>query len=276
MSLTIDGKSLNQLGLALLPGFQHPAAPPIRDYTVSIPGRPGAYYFGSDIDPLQFNLPLIIKPQEDRYKLAATIRKMVSVFIDSYGKPKQVKLIYDYEPDKYYLVRYSGSMPIDRYFRMGKFELPLVAYDPYAYANPDAYDAKAKQEYDKGLVYNSGIVYPNTTGFQWVYPTHYSGVQNHSHYEAPFKLIIKGRCKNPKITNLNSGVWIQITETFNDNDQLIIDAKTWTVVKNGNTNLLTKFKGDFIQLTEGENGFMFESETMPSAQVTFDWNHLFM
>ncbi|PEB86076.1 phage tail protein [Bacillus thuringiensis] len=134
MSLTIDGKSLNQLGLALLPGFQHPAAPPIRDYTVSIPGRPGAYYFGSDIDPLEFNLPLIIKPQEDRYQLAAAIRKMVAVFIDPYGKPKEVKLIYDYEPDKYYLVRYSGSMPIDRYFRMGKFELPLIAYDPYAYS----------------------------------------------------------------------------------------------------------------------------------------------
>lgn len=134
MSLTIDGKSLKQLGLALLPGFQHPAAPPVRDYTVSIPGRPGAYYFGSDIDPLEFNLPLIIKPQEDRYKLAAAIRKMVAAFIDPYGKTKEIKLIYDYEPDKYYLARYSGSMPIDRYFRIGKFELPLIAYDPHAYS----------------------------------------------------------------------------------------------------------------------------------------------
>ncbi|TKI74434.1 phage tail family protein, partial [Bacillus mycoides] len=34
MSLTIDGKKLGELKLALLPGFQHPAAPPIRDYTV--------------------------------------------------------------------------------------------------------------------------------------------------------------------------------------------------------------------------------------------------
>lgn len=140
MSLTIDGKSLNQLGLALLPGFQHPAAPPIRDYTVSIPGRPGAYYFGSDIDPLEFNLPLIIKPQEDRYELAAAIRRMVAAFMDPYGKPKEIKLIYDYEPDKYYLARYSGSMPIDRYFRMGKFELPLIAYNPHAYSIVESTD----------------------------------------------------------------------------------------------------------------------------------------
>ncbi|MGG0209513.1 distal tail protein Dit [Bacillus mycoides] len=134
MSLTIDGKSLNQLGLALLPGFQHPAAPPIRDYTVSIPGRPGAYYFGSDIDPLEFNLPLIIKPQEDRYRLSAAVRKMVAAFIDPYGKPKEVKLIYGYEPDKYYLARYSGSMPIERYLSMGKFELPMIAYEPHAFS----------------------------------------------------------------------------------------------------------------------------------------------
>ncbi|KZD41592.1 distal tail protein Dit [Bacillus cereus] len=138
MSLTIDGKPLKQLGLALLPGFQHPAAPPIRDYTVSIPGRPGAYYFGSDIDPLEFNLPLIIKPKEDRFELAAAIRKMVAVFIDPYGKPKVVKIIYDYEPDRYYLAQYSGSLPIDRYFRMGKFELPLISYDPYAHSTVES------------------------------------------------------------------------------------------------------------------------------------------
>ncbi|TQR48519.1 phage tail domain-containing protein [Bacillus cereus] len=276
MSLTIDGKRISELKLALLPGFQHPAAPPIRDHAVSIPGRPGAYYFGSEIEPMQFSLPLLVKPQENRLELSAAIRKMVAAFIDPYGRPKEVKLIYDYEPDKYYWVRYSGSMPIDRYFSMGKFELPLTAYDPHAYASPSAYDPKVKQDYDKGLQYDSGIVYPNTQGFQWLYPLHYSGVFNHSYYVSPFKLIVKGRCKNPKITNLNTGAWVQITETFNDNDQLIIDAKTWTVVKNGTTNLLTKYKGDFIQLTEGENGFMFESETPPSAQVTFDWNHLFL
>ncbi|MCU5095059.1 distal tail protein Dit [Bacillus wiedmannii] len=134
MSLTIDGKKLSELKLALLPEYQHPASPPVRDYTVSIPGRPGAYHFGSDIEPMEFNLPLIIKPQENRYELAAAIRQMVSAFIDPYGKPKAVKLIFDYEPDRYYIVQYSGSIPIDRYFSMGKFELPLIAYDPHAYS----------------------------------------------------------------------------------------------------------------------------------------------
>ncbi|WP_025921828.1 MULTISPECIES: distal tail protein Dit [Bacillota] len=134
MSLTIDGKRISELKLALLPGFQHPAAPPIRDHAVSIPGRPGAYYFGSEIDPMPFSLPLLVKPQENRYELATAIRKMVAAFIDPYGKPKEVKLIYDYEPDKYYLARYSGSMPIERYISMGKFELPMIAYDPHAYS----------------------------------------------------------------------------------------------------------------------------------------------
>lgn len=134
MSLTIDGKRISELKLALLPGFQHPAAPPVRDHVVSIPGRPGAYYFGSEIEPLQFNLPLLVKPQENRFELATAIRNMVATLIDPYGKTKEVKLIYDYEPDKYYLARYSGSMSIERYFSMGKFDLPMIAYDPHAYS----------------------------------------------------------------------------------------------------------------------------------------------
>ncbi|UUE91747.1 distal tail protein Dit [Bacillus cereus] len=134
MSLTIDGKRISELKLALLPGFQHPAAPPIRDHAVSIPGRSGAYYFGSEIEPMQFSLPLLVKPQENRFELSAAIRKMVAAFIDPHGRPKEIKLIYDYEPDKYYLARYSGSMPIDRYISMGKFELPMIAYDPHAYS----------------------------------------------------------------------------------------------------------------------------------------------
>lgn len=276
MSLTIDGKHISELNLQLLRDHQNPAAPSTRDNVMTIPGMHGAYDFGASLGAREFNLPVHLKLKNEYETLSSAIRKVMAVFIDPYGKPKTVKLIFDYEPDKYYMVRYSGNIPINRLFSMGKFELPLTAYDPHAYANSNAYDPKDKQDYDKGLQYDSGIVYPNTQGFKWLYPLHYSGVFNYSYYATPFKVIVKGRCKNPKITNLNTGAWVQISETFNDSDQFIIDAKTWTVVKNGTTNLLTKYKGDFIQLIEGENGFKFESETIPSAQVKFEWNHLFL
>ncbi|PGU29660.1 phage tail protein, partial [Bacillus cereus] len=95
MSLTIDGKTLKELGLALLPEHEHPAAPSTRDYTVTIPGMSGAYDFGADLEARPFTLPLLVKPQSS-YELAPKIREIMKTFFDPYGKPKTMKLTFDY------------------------------------------------------------------------------------------------------------------------------------------------------------------------------------
>lgn len=276
MSLTLDGKTLDELGLALLEDHQHPVAPPTRDYTVSIPGMDGEHDFGADLGPLPFTLSLLVKPQPNRTLLAAKVRDVMKVFFDAYGKPKTMKLIYDYEPDKYYNVRYSGSLDPSRFKTMAKLVFPVTAFDPWAYALSTAYDKDL--QYDSGVQYDQGLIYPNPTSFNWLYPQHYSGVYNYSQFITPLKLIIKGACINPKITNLNTGNWIQISDTFVSTDELIIDSKTFTVVKNGTINLLGKYTSnvkEFVQLIEGDNGFMFESDSTPNAVVIFDWQHKF-
>lgn len=274
--IVLDGIPAEQLGIHVLKDYVDPSIPATRDSGVIIPGRHGEIDFGAYLGNREFSFPIVLIPQSSYQEALKNTENLKKILLDQFGRPRTFKLNIADNPERFYNVRYSGALSINDLLRNRFFTLTLVAHDPQSYALPSAYDPKNKQDYDKGLQYDSGIVYPNTQGFQWLYHIHYSGVFNHSHYVSPFKLIIKGRCKNPKITNLNTGAWVQITETFNNNDQLIIDAKTWTVVKNGTTNLLTKYKGDFIQLTEGENGFMFESETPPSAQVTFDWNHLFL
>ncbi|WP_336992923.1 distal tail protein Dit [Bacillus toyonensis] len=247
MSLTIDGKKLSELKLALLPEFQHPAAPPVRDYTVSIPGRPGAYYFGSDLEPMEFNLPLLVKPQEDRYKLMAAIRKMVTAFIDPYGKPKEVKLIYDYEPDKYYLARYSGSMPIERYLSMGKFELPMIAYDPHAYSVLQSTDEIRWQDMVpwmsdipigyKGTSYtikSPQNIYADNFGSQVVRPV----------------VEISGSADN--LTFTLKGERFSIGSFTNSS--FLIDAERYTVIKDGQ-NFLFQMQGNIekLELMPGAN-----------------------
>ncbi|MGY6314135.1 distal tail protein Dit [Bacillus cereus] len=134
MSLTIDGKHISELNLQLLRNHQNPAAPSTRDSIMAIPGMHGAYDFGASLGVREFRLPVHLKVKNEYETLSSAIRKVMAVFIDPYGKPKTVKLIFDYEPDKYYMVRYSGNIPINRLFSMGKFELPLTAYDPHAYS----------------------------------------------------------------------------------------------------------------------------------------------
>ncbi|WP_426940669.1 distal tail protein Dit (plasmid) [Bacillus mycoides] len=247
MSLTIDGKRISELKLALLPGFQHPAAPPVRDYTVSIPGRPGAYYFGSDIDPMEFKLPLIIKPQENRFELAAAIRKMVAAFIDSYGKPKEVKLIYDYEPDKYYLARYSGSMPIERYISMGKFELPMIAYDPHAYSIVESTEDVL---WGENIPFMSDILFGGSDSSYIV-----TGPQNLSIKNAGSKV------SRPVIEISGSATSLTLTmngESFSfgtfTNSSFVIDAERYAAIKDG-SNFLFQLKGDLekLELKPGAN-----------------------
>lgn len=271
----IDDIKLQDVGIEALLDSDEPLFPDVRENSIVIPGRHGAYNFGSYLQPLEFSLRCAFDRSDSYTDLAHRIREFKRLFTDAYGRPKRVKLRFESEPDKFYYVEYSGRVPIERVAKYGFFSLPLKAYDPHAYATFNAYDPQ-NQNYNTGLQYDTGIMYPNTTGFDWKYSMHYSGVHNHSYYETTLKIVIKGDCKNPKITNLATGKWIRINETFASADELIIDAKSWTVVKNRTVNLLNNYEGDFIQLTEGDNGFLFESETEPSATVTFEWNHLFI
>ncbi|AAP24503.1 MULTISPECIES: distal tail protein Dit [Bacillus] len=264
MSLTLDGKPLKQLGLALLPGYQHPAAPPVRDYTVSIPGRPGAYYFGSDIDPMEFNLPLIIKPQENRYELAAAIRKMVDTFIDPYGKPKEVKLIYDYEPDKYYLARYSGSMSIERYFRMGKFELPMIAYDPYAYSIIDSTNGI---KWGDPIPWMSDIPISAGDNSYTINSPQNISLNNYGTLVVRPVINISGSAENLTLTLKGERFSLG---TFT-NSTFLLDAKHYTAIKNGQ-NYLFQLKGDLekLELIPGANVIKISGVNL-NINITFEY-----
>ncbi|WP_336821246.1 distal tail protein Dit [Bacillus thuringiensis] len=268
MSLTIDGKRISELKLALLPGFQHPAAPPIRDHAVSIPGRPGAYYFGSEIEPMAFNLPLLVKPQEDRYKLSTAIRKMIAAFIDPYGKPKEVQLIYDYEPDKYYLAQYSGSMPIERYISMGKFELPMIAYDPHAYS---VVKSNEKITWGSRIPFSTEIPFSYKPSQYAVNTAQTLNVNNRG------SLVIR-----PVIEIVGSATALTLTIngksfSFGDlsNGTLLVDAQYYTVIKNGQ-NYLFNMQGNLedLELSPGENTVIVDGTNL-SLKLTFNFRSKF-
>jgi phage-related protein len=132
MSLTLDGKRPEELGLKLLQEHQHPALPETRDRSVEIPGKHGAYDFGADLGVRPFELPFLVN-QFEKVDVQQKVREFTRLLVNPNGRPKTVELIFDYEPDKAYTVRYTGSLPIDRLVRMGEFVLPLTAFEPYAY-----------------------------------------------------------------------------------------------------------------------------------------------
>jgi phage-related protein len=267
MSLTLDGKRPEELGLKLLQEHQHPVLPDTRDRSVEIPGKHGAYDFGADLGVRPFELPFMVN-QFKKVDVQQKVREFTRLLVNPDGRPKTIPLIFDYEPDKSYSVRYTGSLPIDRLVRMGEFVLPLTAFDPYAYALANAYDPKEDYQYDVNN-YGEGY-YENTQSFKWEYSNHYSGVHNYSYYETELILTIQGTVTNPSITHLETGTILTLPSI--NNETMVINSSNFTV-KVGEVNSLVGT--DFIKIISGDNGFLFEGEN-PNATVTYQWKHKFL
>lgn len=111
----------------------NPSTPNTSAKTLSIPGKPGLLYFGEDIGekPFSFNLTM----HEQSYEKAQTKLNELNAFLfDSFGQPRNLKIIFDYEADKFYNVAINGSLiPIREFFEK-TMPINFVAYDPYKYS----------------------------------------------------------------------------------------------------------------------------------------------
>lgn len=134
MSFTLGGKTSSELGLVLLSrGTVIPGGPATRDRILTLPGRAGALDFGAELQPREFVLHCAVTSQT-REELVARLRELVAHLCGPDGRPRTLQLVVEPETDSYYQVRYTGSLPVERWATWGQVSLPLTAYDPFAYA----------------------------------------------------------------------------------------------------------------------------------------------
>lgn len=130
-SIWLNGRSNAEYGFLVERTSKRPGLPGTVDRTLSIPGRNGVWDFGADLGPLSFSFDCaMISRNPD--ELQQRIMALAAALVDSYGKPKELQLRLKERPNQYFTARYSGSFDPDRIFRIGKFSLPLVAFDPFA------------------------------------------------------------------------------------------------------------------------------------------------
>ena len=129
-----DKFRLEDFGLYIEEGHDHPATPNIERKTMPIPGMDGVWDFGTEIREKPFNLPLATQVR-DRPKLQQSLNNFVAFLFDEYGKPREIKLVYDYEPDKFYMVKVSDQFSPERIRPFARFMLPLVADDGHKFSN---------------------------------------------------------------------------------------------------------------------------------------------
>lgn len=132
--ITFDEKyKPEDFGLYVEEGHNHPVTPSFARKVMHIPSRAGMWDFGTEIREKTFNIPFATQGR-DMMKLQQKLNTFVEFLFDEEGKPREIKLVYDYEPDKFYTVKVSDQFSPERVRPFSRFILPLVADDPYKYS----------------------------------------------------------------------------------------------------------------------------------------------
>ena len=125
----LDGNPISKWGLQIQKEHDHPAVPELRRKTMTIPGMDGEWDFGSESGPKPFNFPLGFI-EYDKYEKQRRINEFVAFLFDVYGKPREMKLSFDYEPDKFYRVKIANGFTPRRIHGFAFFDLLLIASKP--------------------------------------------------------------------------------------------------------------------------------------------------
>jgi predicted phage tail component-like protein len=125
-----DTYTFADFGLIELQGHEHPMTPVVEQKTLAIPGRPGLWHFGTENREKQFSVSLGLI-EYDKYEKQRKLNAIVAFLHDAYGQPREIKWVYDYEPDKFYTVKLAEQINPERLIHAARFTLAFVAYFPY-------------------------------------------------------------------------------------------------------------------------------------------------
>ncbi len=131
--ITLDGKTLKELGLIPLKEHLNPILPATQDMTLDMPEIHGLYHFNSKMGSKSFSIPVLIA-EDNRNEVQTVATNLAAFLLDQYARPREIELKFIYEPDKFYKVKFTGQIDPERYGRLSNFVLPFTAYDPFKYA----------------------------------------------------------------------------------------------------------------------------------------------
>ena len=267
--------------------INRPLLPSLRKRELIIPGRHGAYDFSDNTYENRI-IEVELKYIGTSFTELRTRARTIAAWLSGYNGSKN--LVFDDEPDKYYVGKIYSAVGLQSLFTIGQCTIQFEC-EPFAYANLEEYDVT--YNYDTGLQYDSGLIYPNQRtvydwyflapffnvrspdsrewcGFAWSYNPHMTSLYNHGTIKTPFTMTIYGKVENPRIAHEQTTASITISANMTAST-LIINSEDYTVTLDG-VNYLSKMTGDFFDLEVGANGFFFYGAN-PKAEVTFSWDH---
>lgn len=240
--LTIDGVTPRALGLSVFGRTQRPILSSTVDTIVTVPGMHGAYDFGATMGPRQFELECAFIAR-NHMELQQRVSTFAAFLLGPDGRPRPMRIVFSNDPRKFYTVRYSGDLPIDRISGLGTFTLPFVAYDPWAYSK----DSTARLlTWDTDHTWNDGFSWSDGYTFSITGPTTVQ-VNNLGTLNAEPVIVISGNF-NSLLLTLGG---VQFTYDVPMNGRLEINFKRKVVIYGGTQNVLQNTNAKFGKLPPG-------------------------
>lgn len=262
--LSIDGVHLEKdLGLHLLADSSEPVLPETRDVSLTIPGRHGAYVFDSYFEPRTFFPRILIPSQADLTEVQQITRNISTMLLDAKGKPKDVTLVYDYEPDKKYIARFNGYIAIDRIAKTGIFPIPFTAYDPFAYHTVSTEDINL----DSDTSVLSDVLLDSVYSFNVTAPQTLK-VHNFSYYNTYPTIEITGSFTSLTLSANGKSF------SFGSQTNKTIEVSEFETKMNG-VNSLSAMTGDSLELLEGINNVIITGSNI-NVTITFKFKPKYM
>lgn len=135
-------KTWEDFNLRPLKDHQNASQSDYRALTIGIPGQSQQFYFGSEIEgkpPIIINFKKLIV---EEYEINRIIDKLNLFLFDEFKQPRELKVIWDYDPFKYVWLRVANGFTIDRSSFMNGFSIPFNQFDDDRYAIEEVNDVK--------------------------------------------------------------------------------------------------------------------------------------
>lgn len=220
---------LHPLGLLVTGDSRYELLPSTRDNTEEIPGVHGEIDFGSELKARPLELHVVteegLSPIEKKQ-----LQRLISMHLDP---TKGVKsLVFADEPEKMYMVKYSGKIPLTNQATWFQFVIPFKMNDPFIIGTSE------KNHSGAGTLVNEGT------------------------RETGLVIELKGPLVNPQI--VINGEILYYDGEVPAGYTLIINTEKKTAIM-GNLNVIDRFNEVFPFIYPGNN------PVSASSNITFKW-----
>jgi phage-related protein len=263
---TADGSTFESLGLGLVK-HNIPVLPPTVENSLSIAGADGETDFGSTYGPRTFDLECVLMADDSTLDYQRRVALVAALF-----DAKKGDIIFTFSdiPDKRYMGRYAGSLPIEKIIFDGNVTIPIKMHNPW----PESIHTTEIRRYGEGVSYGEGYRYQGSSYFTVTSSGQTMIVENEGTETAEPLIRITGAFTNLSLTA--KGQTFTFSGSTGASDILEIDCNPQKCrVRLNGESVYGRSNGVFFELSPGNTKVVAQAELI-NTTIEFIYRYKYL